>query len=163
MRLSSFRNPRIEVADRWRRITQNCRHRFQIGDAGERAAAGGHLVKHDAEREEVGSSIDDVALRLLGRHVRDGAKNVTRSGQCVRADTDGLVEIGYGSHLPQTEIKDRDSAAGVCGGHRLAYAHAYVQQALDRKRVTMSATRGCCVASKGTTLRPGENRRRGYI
>jgi hypothetical protein len=36
----------------------------------------------------------------------------------------------------------------VCGGHRLAYAHAYVQQALDRKRVTMSATRGCCVASK---------------
>ena len=48
----------------------DARHR---GD--ERRLAGGELVEHDAEREDVGARVERFAARLLGRHVRRRAED----------------------------------------------------------------------------------------
>ena len=65
------------------------RRRIFLGDlhrqrhqavADERALPGEHLVQQDAGREQVGSAIELVALRLLGRHVLRRAQNVAHAG-----------------------------------------------------------------------------------
>ena len=57
-----------------------------VGDqlAGEEPGAGEHLEQHDAERPDVGTPVDRLAARLLGRHVGGGAEDhadLGRGGQ----------------------------------------------------------------------------------
>ena len=83
---------------------------------GKLLAAGGHLVEHDAEREQVGARIDILAARLLGRHVGDGADVVpTTLVKCsARARLGGgaaLVGRALGRQLGQAEVEHLHLAA----------------------------------------------------
>ena len=48
--------------------------------AAKRARPGGHLVEHAPEREDVRAVVDRASLRLLGRHVANGAHDDSRRG-----------------------------------------------------------------------------------
>src|SRR5712692_4181664 len=71
-----------------------------------------HLVEHDAERKEIGSRIDGLALRLLGRHVRDRTQDLSLAGDRHRRQPrgargrrgDDLFE------LRQAEVEDLHAA-----------------------------------------------------
>ena len=56
-------------------LPQHGRERVRDVLALERPLAGQHLVQDDAERPDVGASIDGLALRLLGRHVGGRAED----------------------------------------------------------------------------------------
>ena len=67
---SRGRNQRIQMRDRTRRAIEDRVVDDRRRAATERLDARDHLIEHRAEREEIGSRIDLLAARLLGRHVR---------------------------------------------------------------------------------------------
>ena len=56
------------------------------GVAAKGQRAGGHLVEHDAEGEQVGAGVEFLAARLLGRHVGDGAQWRAGAGEVLVVD-----------------------------------------------------------------------------
>ena len=44
--------------------------------------AGGHLVEHQSEGEDVGARVERLAAHLLGRHVSRRAQLHARAGEC---------------------------------------------------------------------------------
>ncbi len=68
-RLQQRERPRIDLADRARRLVDHGVQDFDRVAAAERRAARDHLVEHDAEAEDVGAVVGDLAARLLGRAV----------------------------------------------------------------------------------------------
>ena len=73
MRSSSGGSIALMRARRRRIAIEDAVEHHRGGVAGKTLAAGGHLVEHHAEREQIGARIDFVAARLLRRHVGDGA------------------------------------------------------------------------------------------
>ena len=71
--------------------------------ANERPGPGDHLVKHDAERVDVGRRRHRAALDLLGRHVRRGARDLTASADM---DNDSAVLSSLRAPPRQAEIRD---------------------------------------------------------
>ena len=51
------------------------------GWAIEGETAGGHLIKHCSEAEQVGAGVEGLAAGLLGRHVGDGAVGRAGAGE----------------------------------------------------------------------------------
>ena len=81
---------------------QNRVHDLVIALAAERALAGGRLVEHAAEREDVAPAIDGAARDLLGRHVRDLALELPGARL--------LVELA--ERLRDAEVADLRDAVG---------------------------------------------------
>src|SRR5687767_13759687 len=65
----------------------------------------GHLVKNDAEREDVACRRDGISLGLLRRHVAHRADDDT--GLCDSCSTFGIRQISLGQ-LRNAEIEDLD-------------------------------------------------------
>ena len=82
-------------------LLEDGRHGLGGGLALERAAAGQHLVEHDAEREQVGAAVDGLAADLLGRHVADRAEHSSWIGR-----DDRLGRAALAHRLGQTEIEN---------------------------------------------------------
>ena len=138
MRSRSGRDRRVDRARRRGIAIEDAVEHDGRGVAGEALAAGGHLVQHDAKREQVRARIQFLAARLLRRHVGDGAHGgadharevlgtrlVDRSGQA--------VAVRGGRELGQAEIEHLHlSAPGEEDVGRLDVA---VEDALGMRRV----------------------------
>jgi hypothetical protein len=77
-RLEARRNERVQVRDGTGRTIED-----RVVDDRRRAAteclrARDHLIEHGAEREQIGSRIDRLSARLLGRHVRHRSERRAR-------------------------------------------------------------------------------------
>ena len=66
------------------------------GVAAEGNDAGGHLVQHSAEGEQVAAGIEFLALGLLRRHVGDRADGRAGAGQILQADAGGDLGLARG-------------------------------------------------------------------
>ena len=76
---------------------------------GERKRTRGHFVQHSAKRKNVGSRIDILAQRLLGRHVCDRAERSARAGEMfLRKGGLSLPRNGRGAgiKLRETEVEN---------------------------------------------------------
>ena len=103
----------VLVAGRRRVFLQDRVHRLDRRIGVERAAAGEHLVEHDAEREDVGAVIDGLAAHLLGRHVAHRAEHRARARQRTRMGEQGRLGLNRGARLGQlgeAEVEDLDAA-----------------------------------------------------
>jgi hypothetical protein len=89
------RRLRRELADRLGLFLDDCHERFGAALSLEGAFSRGHLVEDRAERELVGTVVDGLSARLLGRHLtgraHDGAP-LRRGGD--RGGKDGRVLRG---------------------------------------------------------------------
>jgi hypothetical protein len=76
----------------------------------ERVAPGRHLVEDHAEREDVGAVVDRLPLRLLRRHVGDGAEKLALPRQCVFTAAILLCSISgcLAGRLREAEVEDLD-------------------------------------------------------
>ena len=141
------------------------RERVADGLAFEEATAVEHLEQHDTERPDVGTLVDGLATRLLGRHVGSRAEDeASRSSRCGRgwATERGLPpEPEAGSsrvRLGEAEVQDLDLAVRRhldVGGLEVAVDDALLvgflqglrdlprdrQRLLDRKSVRASGAR----------------------
>ena len=73
------------------------------GIAFERTNAGEHFVEEDAEREDVGASIDGLSRRLLGRHIVQRSDDNPLFGLCGGRTLTAHRESTHG--LGQTEVQ----------------------------------------------------------
>jgi hypothetical protein len=127
----------------------------------ERLLARGHLVEHEAEREEVRADVQLLAARLLGRHVGHGAhRHAVRGGEdagfdqarrrvcCVAAASPwprpksenlGLLAIGD-EDVGRLDVAVQD-AARVRGVERVGNLHAEPQQHADLERPAVDLAR----------------------
>ena len=120
------------------------------GAAAERPLAGGHLVEHHAEREDVGAHVGRLPLDLLRRHVGDRAEQ--RPGaddrqRLRRALVDRRLRRAHGGdaevdHLRPAVVGDDDvarlevavdDAVGVGRAERVGERHGEVEQRADRQ------------------------------
>ena len=67
--LKRRRRQRLPCGDRLRLGRQDRSDETRFRFAFERALAGGHLIEHCAEGEDVGTGVDFSSFELLGRHV----------------------------------------------------------------------------------------------
>ena len=65
-RFEARRYQRVDVGDRLRRAVEDRVEDNRLRAAAERLNPGGHLIEHDAKREEIGACIDVFAPCLLG-------------------------------------------------------------------------------------------------
>jgi hypothetical protein len=78
----------------------------------ERHLAGGHLVEHGAEAEQVAARVELLAAGLLGRHVGHGAHGDAGRGQGLGASYRLRHGEARGLHLGQPEVQHLGLAAG---------------------------------------------------
>ena len=98
------RHVKVDQVRRRRLVERQAgQNRHGVG-AAEWSAAGRHLVKHDAQAEEVGAMIDRLRPRLLGCHVGRRAENRPRG-----RDLDVVAQRSR-----ETEIENLD--AGFAAG-----------------------------------------------
>src|SRR6266508_3892703 len=150
------RGPGIDALDGLRLVLDDGRQSLGSRVALERALARGHLVEDRAQRKLVGTEIDRLPARLLGRHVADGPHH--GPGLCLLLDgrrQAGSLLLRRDEELGQTEIENLDET--VLGDHdvfglqvpvddprriRLSEAlsdlHADVEQSLGRERSASS-------------------------
>ena len=101
------------LEDDRRRIARECR------------VSGRHLVEHDAEREQVGSRVERLSTRLLGRHVGDRPDR--RAGRRERLVRDlGRPKRGFGDLAGLVASLDRLGEAEVQDLGLPALRHEYV-------------------------------------
>src|SRR5258706_5668178 len=82
-------------AKRWRwRTSQNGVENNSGRISAEGHGAGGHLIEHGAEREQVGAGVKIFAARLLGRHIGHGADGRSGAGQERLVDSSGGTDGG---------------------------------------------------------------------
>ncbi len=84
--------------------------------APERKNSGSHFVKHDAEREQVRTTVQFLAQDLLGRHVGDGSQGGAGTGEMLWRGKRGAGVRhsrcrGGGIQLSQPEIENLGMAA----------------------------------------------------
>ncbi len=114
-------------------VLEDGRHRRERRVARERPPARGHLVEHDAQREDVRALVDRLALGLLRGHVRDGADDASlgrhgRGGRRVVARQAGRL-----AQLGQAEVEHLDAA--VVGDHHVVGLEVAVHDPLLVGRV----------------------------
>ena len=88
------------------------------GIAAKRKRAGGHLVKNDAEREQVGARVQFLAAHLFGRHVGDRAEGRSRAGEMLLIGGERLgfaaaiwLDENRASNFGQSEVENLGVAA----------------------------------------------------
>ena len=96
LRVVVARRPRAEVEDG---VVDEPR-----GRALERQVPAGHLVEHDAQREDVGPAVDGFAAHLLGRHVDHRAGGGASRGHLSRVGLD----LAVGQRLGREELRDSE-------------------------------------------------------
>src|SRR6267378_7849378 len=103
----------IETHRRQRRFVKNRIEHGRRRFPAKGKLSGGHLVKHDAEREEIGARIQILAESLFGGHVGNGAKRGARTGEVLVTCLDcgqRSVDMGQCAFvnglLSEAEIKD---------------------------------------------------------
>ena len=94
----------------------------------ERPLAGRHLVEQDAEREDVGAAVDRKPLRLLGRHVGDGADDAAVLGDGLRLPRGAVALVGVVAQLREAEVEHLDPP--VRGEHHVLGLEVAVEDAL---------------------------------
>ncbi len=131
------RSRRLKLRHRRRRIAQDRGQGRDRVVAGERTPSRDHLVKDDAEGEDVGARVDRLSLRLLGGHVGDGAEQAPRLGR--RGLAHHRRRIGRGSgrdggaaQLGQAEVQDLRAA--VLADHDVVRLQVAVGHALPVRR-----------------------------
>src|SRR5205814_2258354 len=87
------RNSGIEARSRSRRAIQDGLEDHAGGISGEGLFSGGHLVKNEPQRKEIGAFIEVFAANLLGRHIRNRAHGHAGAGQ-VSVLSSGVVSSG---------------------------------------------------------------------
>src|SRR5260370_14221289 len=108
----------IQTHRRQRRLVKNGIEHGRGGFSAKGKLSGGHLVKHDTEREEISTGIQILAEGLFGGHVGNGAKRGARTGEVLvrRLNrSQGSVEMGQRSFvsglLSEAEVEDFGVAA----------------------------------------------------
>ena len=96
-------HPRRSAPQRRRLVAQDRGDEADLGVAGERPAAGEHLVEDGAEREDVGPRVDRPPLRLLRRHVGRGAEDRCRA--VCRAPSSSLRSAPRSIELREAEVE----------------------------------------------------------
>ena len=123
--------------------------------AGKRPHAGGHLVQHDSEAEDVCTSIEFFTQRLLGRHVHHRPQRRAWAGQMAVAEGRGGPRLRAArlalSDFGKTEVQHlglpapghedvrwldiaMDDARAVRHVERVGELNGHIQQLLQRER-----------------------------
>ena len=101
-----------QPARRFRLVAQDRRLRLGARRPAEGAAARGHLVEYEPQREEVGPPVEHLAAHLLGRHVGDGADGDALVGERARGRQRGVgggaVTGGIGCFVDAREAEVQD-------------------------------------------------------
>ena len=87
-----------------RRVAEDRRNEICRGLAGEGTLGRGHLVDHDAEREDVAAVIHMVSLQLFGGHVRQCPDRDSRLALRVER-LSRVARLGGSHHRRQTEVQ----------------------------------------------------------
>ena len=124
----------------------------------ERRRSGEHLVQHDAQREEIGASINIFATHLFGRHVAGGADDASRSScPCRHRGAPSPASCSFAT--PKSRIFTAPSRAmNTFSGFRSRWTMPRACAAA-RPRATPSADRDDVVARIG----PGSSRARSAL
>jgi hypothetical protein len=93
----------VHLVDRLRLVTKDGADRGCRTLPLERPLAGGHLVKDDAQAEDVGPLIDRLALGLLRRHVGRGSDHPAFSGHVHISGGQLFILL---QQLGQSEVED---------------------------------------------------------
>jgi hypothetical protein len=96
----------IAVAQRRGSLTEKLLEDDCRGRAFEGELTRGHRVEDDAERPEVGTSVDGVAASLLGRHVGYRSHSGTGGGEHRLGDTGCLCVLGAFVVLGESEVEN---------------------------------------------------------
>ncbi len=104
------RKGRVHFAGQGRSVAQDGAESGDGGLSAEGALAGGHLVEHDAQGEDVRARVDFLALRLLGRHVGRGSQHASLAGHHFRRHDRGLHVGRFLAQLGQAEVEHFDSS-----------------------------------------------------
>src|SRR5206468_3189888 len=114
-------------------VLEDCTENYRRGGAGEGKAAGGHLVQHGTEREQIATSVEAVFASCLFR------RHVGYSTHFSLASQLGETEI---ENLYLTALSDEDvgrldvtmnDALGMRGFERLGELNADIEQAIKRQ------------------------------
>ena len=152
-----------QLRDRGRLVAHDGEQDRGQAVAVERAPPGRELVEHDAEREDVASLVDRLAIGLLGRHVARRADQATEGGDLGQ----GLVASRgrAGGELGEAEVEYFETAVGgehdvgglevaVHDAARVGGRHASASATVVSKKVARSTWPS---ARTATSERPSTN------
>ncbi len=102
--------------------------------------AGGHLVEHHADREDIRAVIDRLALELLGRHVGQRADDHADAGRGRRHRL-GCIAVGFRAvELDKPEVENTHAA--VVADHHVPRLEVAVDDAFGVRRLEGVGQRG---------------------